>query len=545
MMWSAEPDRFDVGVVGLGPTGLVMAHLLAEHGLRVLVLEREPDYYGQARAVHTDDECLRILQRAGVADELHADMLWDLPVRWIRRDGQVIGQFHDPSRPLDWPKANFLYQPVFEATLEARLRERGTVTIRRGRAVLEVAQDGDGVVVTHAGCAGADYGRSEARLVDGTTETTRVPYLVAADGGRSIVRTSLGIDMTGRSFPQRWLVIDLSARPGARPFDHLSDFDFICDAQLPTVSCPQPGNRHRFEFMLHDDDQTAEFERAEKALQLLSRHVDPADVVIDRQLVYTFNALVADRWRVGRIFLAGDAAHMTPQFIGQGMNAGIRDADNLSWKLADVIHRRLDPSILDTYEPERRPHAKAMIDLSVFNKDLVSTGNRALGRLRDLGLPVLSRMPFAGASIRQARMKPRPRFRGSYLGLPRRRRRTSAPEGSLFPQPRVSGTRLDDLLGSGWAVIGIGADPREAIAPEVFGPLAPTVLTLEPGETDDDFRHWLRRHGLVAGSVVVLRPDRYVLSATAPGEHGRAATFIAGLRASSLVSSPSPVGATT
>jgi len=430
---SANTDHFDVGVVGLGPTGLVMAHLLAEHGLRVLVLEREPDHDGMARAVHTDDECLRILQRAGVADEVHAAMISDLPVRWIRADGKVSGQFHDPSTPLDWPKANFLYQPEFEATLEARLQERDTVTIRRGRAVIGVAQDGDSVEVTHAECAGADYGRSEARLVDGTTETTRMPYLIAADGGRSVIRTSLDIAMTGRSFPQRWLVIDLSARPGTRPFDHLSEFDFICDAQRPTVSCPQPGNRRRFEFMLHDDDQTAEFEDTEMAVQLLSRHVDAADVVIDRQLVYTFNALVADRWRVGRIFLAGDAAHMTPQFIGQGMNAGIRDADNLSWKLADVIHHRLDPSNLETYESERRPHAKATIDLSVFNKDLVSTGNRSLCRLRDVGLPLASRMPLAGDFIKEAKMKPRPRFRSGYLGMPRGRRLTRSRRAGRRP----------------------------------------------------------------------------------------------------------------
>lgn len=530
----------DVCIVGLGPTGLVMAHLLAEHGLRVLVLEREPDFYGMARAVHTDDECLRILQRAGVADELHETMITDLVVRWVRGDGGVIAQFHDPSTPLGWPKANFLYQPEFEGALEARLRERDLVSIRRGRAVTAVEQDEDGVLVTHAQCAGADYGRSEAHLIDGTTEVTRVPYLIGADGGRSVVRTGLGISMTGRSFPQWWLVVDLSARPGTRPFEHLHDFDFVCDARLPTVSCPQPGNRHRFEFMLHDEDLSAEFERPEKANSLIARHVDPDDVVIDRQLVYTFNALVADRWRDGRIFLAGDAAHMTPQFIGQGMNAGIRDADNLSWKLADVLLRGLDPSVLDTYESERRPHAKAMIDLSVFNKDVVSTSSPTLCRLRDAGFPIAARLPFAGTFIREARMKPRPRFRNTYLGLPRRRGITRSPEGTLFPQPQVSGARLDDLIGSGWAVIGIGTDPREAIAPEVSGPLSPAFLTLDPEAMGAQFRRWLRRSGLGLGSVVVLRPDRYVLTATRPGEHGRATAFLARLLTSSLVPSGTP-----
>ncbi|MEI2778779.1 MAG: FAD-dependent monooxygenase [Tetrasphaera sp.] len=174
-------DQYDACVVGLGPTGLLLAHLLAERGVRVLVLEREPTYYGMARAVYTDDECLRILQTAGVADDVHADMVVDLPVQWVRADRSVLMQFHDPSRRNGWPTSNFFYQPFFEETLERRLADRQLVTARRGRAVLSVAQDDEGVTVTHQGCRGAAYGRGEADLIEGTVETTRVPYLVAAD----------------------------------------------------------------------------------------------------------------------------------------------------------------------------------------------------------------------------------------------------------------------------------------------------------------------------------------------------------------------------
>ncbi|MFN8099189.1 MAG: bifunctional 3-(3-hydroxy-phenyl)propionate/3-hydroxycinnamic acid hydroxylase [Dermatophilaceae bacterium] len=529
-----DGTAYDVCVIGLGPTGLVMAHLLALRGVRVLVLEREPDYYGMARAVYTDDECLRILQAAGLADEVHADMVVGLPVQWVRADGRVLAQFHDPSRRNGWPTSNFLYQPDFEATLERRLRERPGVTVRRGRAVLDVGQDGDGAWIRHQQCTGAAYGRREAELVADTMETTRAVYVIAADGGRSTVRTQLGIPMSGKSFPQRWLVIDLHARDGADAFGHLPYFDFVCDPALPTVSCPQPNGRHRFEFMLHDDDDPAQFEAADHVRSLLARHVDPDAVIVDRQLVYTFNALVADRWRAGRIFLAGDAAHMTPQFIGQGMNSGIRDADNLSWKIADVLLRQADPALLETYESERRPHAESMIGVSVLNKDIVSTSRPTAIRARDWGIGATMKVPGLRRVLTEAKIKPRPRFRrDTYFGMPRG---PLGAAGTLAPQPAVRGpggraTRLDDAIGPGWAIVGIGVDPRAVVDAGDWTPVRPRWVSLFPagsrsrglpahgassGEVidleagDAVLGRWLRRTGIRAGDVVILRPDNYV-----------------------------------
>ena len=542
--------EYDVCVVGLGPTGMTMAHLLARRGVSVLVLEREPTFYGMARAVYTDDECLRILQAAGVADELHADMTVDLPIQWVRADGRVLAQFRSDCRPQGWPVSNFLYQPTVETTLEQRLADHPNVTVRRGREVISFEQDDHGVTVVHADSEGTGYGRHEPQRIAGSEQSTRVAYLVAADGGRSTVRTSLGIEMEGRSFPQRWLVIDLRAHDGIDAFRHLPYFDFVCDPAMPTVSCPQPGGRHRFEFMLADDDRTEDFQTIEAAHRLLARYVDVAEVEIDRQLVYTFNALVARQWRVGRVILAGDAAHMTPQFIGQGMNAGIRDADNLSWKLADVLQHNADSAILDSYQSERRPHAKAMIDLSVFNKDLVSTQSPGRIRARDLGVGAWSRIPVARTFLTEARMKPRPRFRrDAYLGLPRRLHGARGVEGTLMPQPPVRTyagrpVRLDDALGAGWVVLGVGVDPRD-VAPAdpweqlgatwacVFAPGTRPQGTVGEGRgkdglvdleaVDAQLPVWLRRAGAGTGSVVVLRPDKYVFSVTGPGQHATAA----------------------
>ena len=536
----------DVCIVGLGPTGLTLAHLLARRGLSVIALERDPEFYGMARAVYTDDECLRILQNAGVADELHAQMNAGSVVQWRHADGSVLAQFHNPDEPHGWPVSNFLYQPFFEGTLEARLADHPQVTVRRGCEVTGFTQDGDGVTVMTTG------------------ETVRASFLVGADGGRSTIRRELGIEMDGKAFPQRWLVIDLKAKDGTDPFRHLPYFDFVCDPDLPTVSCPQPDRRHRFEFMLKDSDATEEFEAVETAHRLMGRYTDGDQVEIARQLVYTFNALVAQRWREGRVLLAGDAAHMTPQFIGQGMNAGIRDADNLSWKLATIVRHGASASILDSYQAERKPHAKAMIDLSVFNKDIVSTQSRAAIRARDVGLGIGVKVPGLASFITEAKMKPKPRLKPGYLGLPRALPRLKrGVEGSLMPQPRVrtyAGTcvRMDDALGHGWVVLGIGCDPREVVTDTAWDELDATWgafylpgtrpqgqplieerghhslvevrgTSLETRELvdleglDHALVPWLRRARAATGHVIVLRPDKYVFSVTGPGQHPRAA----------------------
>ncbi|MGO9419702.1 FAD-dependent monooxygenase, partial [Roseiarcus sp.] len=327
-------DLYDVAIVGLGPTGLTLAHLLGWRGLRVLALEREPQFYGNARAVYTDDECMRIFQAAGVAADVEADMLLDTPVQWVLEDGSVLAQLRRTGRPFGWALSNFFYQPYLEAKMERLLARFPSVTVMRGRELVNFAQDEDGVVVEHAASAGSQYSQTPAAAPKHSESArVRAQWLVACDGGRSGVRNSLGIKMAGKSFPEPWLVVDIKATDGEDCFRHMPYFNFHCDPKTPTVSCPQPNGHHRFEFLLMPDQTKEQMEDPAMVRSLLARHVDVDKVEVLRRLVYTFNALVAERWREGSVLLAGDAAHMTPQFMGQGMSSGVRDAHNLAWKL--------------------------------------------------------------------------------------------------------------------------------------------------------------------------------------------------------------------
>ena len=538
---NADANTYDVVIVGLGPTGLVLAHGLGQRGHRVLVLEREPQFYGNARAVYTDGECMRIFQSIGMAERLAADMLQDAPVQMLLPSGEVLFQLKNTERPHGWPANNFFYQPLLETALADGLARHANVTVRRGRELTRFAQDANGVDVVHIASAGVGYGRPAG---DGPSaqdeQCVRARYLVGADGGRSVVRTQLGIGMVGRNFPNPWLVVDIKAKDPADGLRHLPYFDFICDPACPTVSCVQPNGHHRFEFMLMPGQTREHMEHPDTVRHHLSKYIDVDKFVVLRRLVYTFNALMADKWRDGRVLLAGDAAHMTPQFIGQGMNAGVRDAYNLAWKLDAVLRGQAGEALLDSYEAERKPHAAAMTREGIRMKDFVSMVNPLGTVLRNALTRVLTRLPGIGPFICRGDFIPKPTYRaGSYLGLPRRAWRGA--EGRLMPQPLLRGPdgrrRLfDDLAGDGFVLVGAGCDPREGlddaslalwrslgarfVAVYPFGgrpagdgvaPAAPDGL-IEAEDPDGAFHRWLRASGGGRGSVAVLRPDRFVFA---------------------------------
>lgn len=550
---NSSANNVDVAIVGLGPTGLTLAHFLGRYGLSVVVLEREPEFYGNARAVYTDDECLRIFQAAGVADHLFADMMTDMPVQIAYPGGEVLMHYCPLGQPYGWPVANFFYQPYLETKLADLLENYSNVTVLRGREVTAFEQNPQEVRISHRKTTESRFAPGEneaANEHDGDVQVLTARYMVGCDGGRSVVRTALGIDMSGKSFPEPWLVVDLKSRVGQEALSHIPYFSFYCDPDMPTVSCPQPDGYHRFEFMLMPGHTKEYMEHPDTVRSLISRYVDPDKFEVKRKLVYTFNALIAERWREGRVLIAGDAAHMTPQFMGQGMNSGVRDSANLAWKLAMVVKGQAGEELLDTYQSERFDHAKAMIDRSVFLKDAVSVSNPAAAKFRDLAIKTLKLSPALHNFVTEKKFKPAPIYtKGCYLGLPRKRR--SSPEGTPLPQPTVRDIagrnhKLDDLLGLGFAVISNVGDPRDYLSQDVQDQLATleinylSVLPLGqraqglPGKVDcnqeelieiedssQELGHWFDQSGFGKAGVAIIRPDRFVFGLTKPSEADR------------------------
>jgi 3-(3-hydroxy-phenyl)propionate hydroxylase len=359
-----------------------------------------------------------------------------------------------------------------------------------------------------------------ARLTaaDGTSQAVRARYLVAADGASSRIRAAIGQDFTGRTYPEDWLIID--ARDVANPIDHI---EFVCDPRRPSPHMVAPGQRERWEFMLRPGEKREEMERPEAIRELLAPWGDAANMHIERKAVYRFHARCCDSFSKGRVFLAGDAAHITPPFVGQGLVAGLRDAANLAWKLAAVTRGRATPSILATYDQERRPHARAMIDLAKLMGRFVMPATALHAMVFHGLLRMLRLVPPLRRWFDHLGLKPKNQFR---RGLFIRARRPLVGGGQL-PQSWVRDHRgapvlSDAMLGDGLTLIGFGLDPAAYIgdaAGAEWRAAGGTIAQLcHPGQAlhrRDDAHEDLQ--GLIVparvpcGWVAVVRPDRVVL----------------------------------
>lgn len=302
-MTLVDDDLVDLLVVGFGPVGATMAGLAARHGLSVLVLDREVDMFPLPRAAHCDHEILRILQQLGCADEVVGTMRINAVMDFLSASREPLLRFSSPGlAPSGWPASVLFHQPGFEAALR-RSVHHSSAEVRLGVGVAAI-DERDGMVV--------------ARTDDGSFVTAR--YAVGCDGARSLVRERIGATMHDLEFEEPWLVVDLvlEAADPALPDRALQ----VCDPARPHTLVPMPWPRFRFEFMLLPGEDPDAIREPSRVLELLSTWIDPAGVEVERAAVYTFHGLVAREWRRGPIFLAGDAAHQMPPFLGQGMCSG-------------------------------------------------------------------------------------------------------------------------------------------------------------------------------------------------------------------------------
>lgn len=518
----ASRTAYDVTVVGAGPTGLTLANLLGMFGVRTLLVEAGETLIDYPRGVGMDDETLRTFQQVGLVERIRRHTTPHQIMRFVNGRKRLLAEIDPRTDEFGWPRRNGFIQPLVDAELLTGVDRFTDVEVRFGHRMEGFARTPDGLEV-------------ELTAPGGRPLAVRTRYLVGTDGGRSLTRKTLGLSFEGSTEPTRWLVVDLRNDPLGSPNAYMG-----CDPARPYVSIGLPHGIRRFEFMLfpHEDDAFAEDEANLRALlaPLVPR---PAAADLIRRRVYTHHSRVAETFRRGPVMLAGDAAHLMPVWQGQGFNSGIRDAANLGWKLACVVHGTAHEGLLDTYDTERRRHAAAMVDLSDKAGRVISPTNRLVAGVRDAVFSGLNLLPRAKAYVTQMRFKPMPHYERGAVAHPERpagRGPLHRPSvGRLFIQPRVAVREqadllLDEVLGAGFAVLAwnnsplaVLDDPARAVWRRLgarFAEIRPMAQLRWDGGDDPEVTVVGDRTGRLKTwfdqrpeSFVVLRPDRFVAGA--------------------------------
>jgi 3-(3-hydroxy-phenyl)propionate hydroxylase len=496
---TAARDVYDVAVVGFGPSGATAAGLLGGYGLKTFVCDRAVEVYDKPRAIALDHEILRVFQQLGIVDQVLPFVEPFTPSEYFGVDGQLIKRLTmaAPPYPMGYTPSNVFSQPPVEAALRAHVRALPDVTSELGAEVIGVDQD-------------AELATLRLRLAEGEEHTVRARYVIACDGASSFVRAAVGIELEDLVFDEPWLVVDVRVNEQGLAKLPTTSVQY-CEPDRPASFIIGPGNHRRWEISLKGGEDPRHAATPEQTWALLSRWITPADGELWRQASYRFHALVADRWREGRVFVAGDAAHQQPPFLGQGMCQGVRDVANLSWKLRAVLRHEVRGhaanELLDSYGLERKQHVS---DLTATIKGigaLICERDVEAARRRDAAL-----LAECDGAVRDTpRQDVLPRLRTGFLGeVP------GSARGTLFPQPRLaaagesrSSRLLDEVTGPGWRLV--LAPGHEAESDLTFAQtLGLRVIPLGRegwNETEPILANWFQVHGCRAALV---RPDHYV-----------------------------------
>lgn len=514
----------DVAIVGAGPVGLMIANYLGQCGVKVTLVEKLDSLIDYPRAIGLDDESLRTFQAVGLADAVLPHTTPWHAMRFLTPKGRCFADIQPKTDEFGWPRRNAFIQPLADRVLFDGLQRFDNVKVLFSRE-LESFEQSDSAVVLNL------------KDQNGRGERLNALYLIGCDGGNSLVRRSLDISFEGKTAPNQWIVVDIANDPLGTPHVYL-----CCDPVRPYVSAALPHGVRRFEFMVMPGETEAELSKPENMRKLLGKVLpNPDHIELIRSRVYTHNARLAGRFRQGRVLLAGDAAHIMPVWQGQGYNSGMRDASNLAWKLAMVIQGLAADSLLDSYEQERRDHAKAMIDLSVLAGHVLAPPKRWQGTFRDGVSWLLNYLPPVKRFFLEMRFKPMPQYtKGALIAA----QDSASPVGKMFIQPQVlteAGERvlLDEVIGKHFAIIAWGCDPTWGLSAaqiEQWQALGTRFIQVLPdvqlksasdagkgvirvGDSSGRIREWFA-HG--ASSIALVRPDRFVAGLAIPQTVGQA-----------------------
>ena len=518
---------YDVAIVGYGPVGAIAANLLGTYGIKTVVFERETDVYHLPRAIGFNHEIMRIFQQVDLHQQIASVATAVEGVEFLNRFHKVLFEIKLSKTCLtDGFSPNYVfYQPDLETKLRQGVDRFDCVTVHLGHSVSGIKQDSEGVTL--------DICDRQQSL-----QQIRAKYVLGCDGGSSTVRKLTGLKLDDFGFHQRQLVVDTLLTQVDLP----AKVQQLCDTRRPGVFVHSTNNHRRWEFVLAPQETKEEMERPEKVKELLATYwIDPSKLNIIRAVVYHFHSLIALQWRKERVFLVGDAAHQMPPILGQGMCSGIRDAQNICWKL-DLVLRGLAPDkLLDTYQIERLPHVKEIVKLATRAFKIFKTRNPIIALVRNTMLQIVR--SFSSNDFQNIGTDMPPLTQGILAKT--ENGKTQPVAGQMFIQPLVKTDRevlLDRLLGTDFAILGVG-NWLDVLTPESKALISNLSIKLvcigsqsdrsnkSPHiviEPNQKISQWLAQQ---QAEIVIIRPDRYVFGVC---DRDRLNSTLAQLRSHSL-----------
>jgi 2-polyprenyl-6-methoxyphenol hydroxylase-like FAD-dependent oxidoreductase len=496
-----KQEHVDVAIVGYGPVSKLLATLLGQKGWKVGVYERFPNPYMLPRAVHLDDEIARMLQAIAPSSEVArvTEVAKDY-YEWVNADRQTLLAINWSSDgPSGWPGHLMFNQPELEEVMDTACRKQSSVSVNLGYEAVGLTDVNDHVELI-------------VKNVDGEETTVNAKYVVGCDGANSFVREKMEHTITDLGFVSEFLVVDIIPQVERewKPMNLQ-----LCDPARPTTVVSGGPGRRRWEFMALPGETKEDLNKEEMVWKLLEPwDITPDNSVLERHTVYTFNALWVDEWRKGKILLAGDAAHLTPPFMGQGMCSGLRDAMNIAWKLDLILDGKADDNLLDTYTEERKPHNRDVVDAALYLGKMICVTDSEAAAKRDEAF-------FSGS------VPPFPEFPFLTEGILSQEKNNSY-TGRLSFQSQVSyqgKTGLfDDLVGKGWMIMSPVDDPKAFLSAEQIKVLEDIGVqfikisdrhSTEPNaviDVEGKYEQYFKEAGLEA---VVVRPDFYLFGGAA------------------------------
>ena len=519
-----KQDKTQVVIVGGGPNGITAAHYMGLYGIDCIVLELAEGILPYPRAVGMDDEALRVLQGIGIAELAARDMICNVPLRYYNARGVCFAEVKPSTAHYGWPMRNIFMQQLLEGTLREQLGRHSGVELRQGHEMLDLEQDEQGVTL-------------QVRDAQGELYQLQAQYVIGADGGRSSVRKKLGIELLGLTHPRKWVVVDTANDTLDAPYTALH-----ADPQRPFVCIYLPYQQRRWEFMLLEGEDEAHMCEETTIRTLIRGHIGEAvdQLEIIRIRAYTHNSRVAARFVEGRVALVGDAAHISPPWAGQGLNSGLRDVVNVAWKLAAILQGRASPSILGSYDQERRGHATDLIALADNMGAVLGLTNPLMAGVRDWLFQAVNSVDNLRSHLLEFKFKPKATITKGLVYHERAELHEDDLVGQLFIQPAVEDAQgqrrhLDDVLGHSYAVLGYRVNPAAHLSEDTAAywarwgtrfiqinrsrsgvgrnqPLSASgAICIE--DVDNRLGEWFTK---VRDCIVVVRPDRFVAAITTP-----------------------------